>query len=75
MYPATNPATFSSNELSLYVISYPYNKEGQSGNAQVDFMIVKDIDFAKKVLDEDHYGLQKVKERIIEFVVMKFYKK
>ena len=28
-------------------ISYPYNKEGKSGNAQVDFMVVKDIDFAK----------------------------
>ena len=32
---------------SIVSISYPYNKEGQSGNAQVDFMIVKDIDFAK----------------------------
>ena len=32
---------------NIISISYPYNKEGQSGNAQVDFMIVKDIDFAK----------------------------
>lgn len=32
---------------SIVSISYPYNKEGKSGNAQVDFMIVKDIDFAK----------------------------
>lgn len=38
-----NPNTTS----SIVSISYPYNKEGQSGNAQVDFMIVKDIDFAK----------------------------
>ena len=38
-----NPNT-TSNIIS---ISYPYNKEGKSGNAQVDFMIVKDIDFAK----------------------------
>lgn len=32
---------------SIVSISYPYNKEGKTGNAQVDFMIVKDIDFAK----------------------------
>lgn len=32
---------------SIVSISYPYNKEGKSGNAQIDFMIVKDIDFAK----------------------------
>lgn len=32
---------------NIISISYPYNKEGKSGNAQVDFMIVKDIDFAK----------------------------
>lgn len=38
-----NPNTTS----SIVSISYPYNKEGKSGNAQVDFMIVKDIDFAK----------------------------
>lgn len=38
-----NPNT-TSNIIS---ISYPYNKEGKSGDAQVDFMIVKDIDFAK----------------------------
>ena len=38
-----NPNTTS----SIVSVSYPYNKEGQSGNAQVDFMIVKDIDFAK----------------------------
>lgn len=36
-------------------ISYPYNKEGQSGNAQVDFMIVSDIDFAKFVYWSPNY--------------------
>ncbi len=29
-----------------------------------------DIQRAKKVLDEDHYGLQKVKERILEFLAV-----
>lgn len=28
-------------------ISYPYNKEGKSGNAQVDFMIIHNLDWAK----------------------------
>ena len=38
-----NPNTTS----NIVSISYPYNKEGKTGNAQVDFMIAKDIDFAK----------------------------
>ncbi|WP_455719016.1 endopeptidase La [Anaerosporobacter sp.] len=31
----------------------------------------KDIKNAKKVLDEDHYGLKKVKDRIIEFLAVR----
>ncbi len=31
----------------------------------------KDISYAKKVLDEDHYGLEKVKERILEFMAVR----
>jgi ATP-dependent Lon protease len=30
-----------------------------------------DIAFARKVLDEDHHGLQKVKERILEYLAVK----
>ncbi|WP_185872539.1 endopeptidase La [Blattabacterium cuenoti] len=29
-----------------------------------------DLDFAKKILDRDHYGLEKVKERIIEYLAV-----
>lgn len=29
-----------------------------------------DIEHARKVLDEDHYGLEKVKERILEFIAV-----
>ncbi len=29
-----------------------------------------DIDLAEKVLDEDHYGLEKVKERIVEYLAV-----
>ena len=31
----------------------------------------KDIAYAKKVLDEDHYGLVKVKERVLEFLAVR----
>jgi len=32
--------------------------------------IIKDIARAEKVLDEDHYGLEKVKERILEYLAV-----
>ena len=31
----------------------------------------KDLEQAKKILDEDHYGLDKVKERILEFLAVR----
>lgn len=31
----------------------------------------KDIQYAKRILDEDHYGLDKVKERILEFLAVR----
>ena len=33
--------------------------------------INSDLNNAQKILDEDHYGLEKVKERIIEFWLSK----
>ena len=32
--------------------------------------VKKDLDAAQKVLDEDHYGLEKVKERILEYLAV-----
>lgn len=31
----------------------------------------KDIEYAQKVLDEDHYGLEPVKERVLEFLAVR----
>lgn len=31
----------------------------------------KDIAYARKVLDKDHYGLEKVKERVLEFLAVR----
>ncbi len=32
--------------------------------------IKRDLKFSQEVLDEDHYGLEKVKERIIEYLAV-----
>jgi len=32
--------------------------------------IISDLKFAEKVLDEDHYGLEKVKERVLEYLAV-----
>ncbi len=44
-----------------WLISVPWNKESKSNN---------DIKAAEKILDEDHYALQKAKERIIEYLAV-----
>jgi ATP-dependent Lon protease len=44
------------------LISLPWNKSGEDKF---------DLEEAKKCLDEDHYGLEKVKERIVEFLAVK----
>ncbi len=31
----------------------------------------KDIEYARKILDEDHYGLEPVKERVLEFLAVR----
>lgn len=44
------------------LLSLPWNKMGNDNN---------DLINAEKVLDEDHYGLKKVKERILEFLAVR----
>lgn len=45
-----------------WVVELPWNKEA---DAKID------IKAARKILDEDHYGLEDVKERILEFIALK----
>tara|TARA_B100000700_G_scaffold308635_1_gene386603 strand:+ start:2438 stop:4837 length:2400 start_codon:yes stop_codon:yes gene_type:complete len=55
-------ATVVRNYLD-WMIELPWNnKEKQAENVN--------IDDAKKILDEDHYGLEKVKERILEYLAV-----
>ncbi|MDR1691387.1 MAG: endopeptidase La [Rickettsiales bacterium] len=44
-----------------WVLDLPWNKKSK---------VSHDIENAKKILDEDHYGLEKVKERIIQNLIV-----
>ena len=61
MPPVSAEATVSRNYLE-WLIAVPWSKRSRE---------VKDIHRAKKILDEDHFGLDKVKERILEFLAVR----
>lgn len=61
MNPASSEFTVVRTYLD-YLISMPWSK------STVDNL---DINNAQKILDEDHYDLEKVKERILEFLAVK----
>lgn len=44
------------------LLELPWNKRSKDN---------KDLSHARKILDEDHYGLEKVKERILEFLAVR----
>ncbi len=44
------------------ILKLPWNEKTEEN---------KDIKLAKKILDEDHYGLKSVKERILQFIAVK----
>ncbi len=48
------------------ILEMPWNKSSKDSN---------NIDKARKILDDDHYGLEKVKERIIQFLAVKQFTK
>ena len=60
MSPMSAEATVVRNYLD-WMIDIPWYKKNQ-----VDI----DLDKASKILDEDHFGLEKVKERIIEYLAV-----
>ena len=61
MPPVSAEATVSRNYLD-WLIAVPWKKKSRE---------LRDIDRAEEVLDEDHYGLVKVKERILEFLAVR----
>ncbi len=60
MSPMSAEATVVRNYLD-WVLSVPWDKRSR---------VKKDIKEAKKILDSDHYGLEKVKERILEYLAV-----
>src|SRR5471032_2985636 len=60
MSPMSAEATVVRNYLD-WMLSLPWGKKSK---------VKKDIDAAEKVLNDDHYGLEKVKERILEYLAV-----
>lgn len=60
--PETSPEHNVARNYLETLVSLPWSKE------TVDNL---DLDHAQHVLDDEHYGLEKVKERIIEFLAVK----
>ena len=60
MSPMSAEATVVRNYLD-WILSIPWGKKSR---------ISRDIVKAETILDEDHYGLEKVKERIIEYLAV-----
>ncbi len=60
MSPMSAEATVVRNYLD-WLLSLPWGKKTK---------VKKDIAAAEKVLNDDHYGLEKVKERILEYLAV-----
>lgn len=60
MTPMSAEATVVRNYID-WLISLPWSKKSK---------VAKDIEKAQKILDEDHYGLKKPKERILEYLAV-----
>jgi ATP-dependent Lon protease len=54
-------ATVSRNYIE-WLVSVPWKKASKE---------IKDIELAEQILNEDHYGLEKIKERILEFLAVR----
>ena len=60
MSPMSAEATVVRNYLD-WLLSIPWNKKSK---------IKKDLILAEQILDNDHFGLEKVKERIVEYLAV-----
>ncbi len=60
MSPMSAEATVVRNYLD-WMLSIPWKKRSK---------VKKDIKLAQQILDRDHYGLEKVKERIVEYLAV-----
>jgi ATP-dependent Lon protease len=61
MPPMSAESTVSRNYLD-WLLAVPWKKRSKE---------IRNIDVAEKVLNEDHYGLEKIKDRILEFLAVR----
>jgi ATP-dependent Lon protease len=61
MPPMSAESTVSRNYLD-WLLAMPWKKKSKE---------IRDITRAQKTLEEDHYGLEKIKERILEFLAVR----
>jgi len=61
MPPMSAESTVSRNYLD-WLLAMPWKKQSKE---------IRDIQRAEKTLEEDHYGLEKIKERILEFLAVR----
>ena len=64
--PAQSPEYTVARTYLDWLVELPWSKESKDN---------EDIEYAQKVLDEDHYGLEKIKERVIEHLAVRNLKK
>jgi len=60
MSPMSAEATVVRNYLD-WILSIPWNKRSK---------VKKDLNIAEEILDSEHFGLEKVKERIVEYLAV-----
>ncbi|HKI86124.1 MAG TPA: LON peptidase substrate-binding domain-containing protein, partial [Thermoanaerobaculia bacterium] len=61
MPPVSAEATVSRNYID-WLVSVPWSKKSRE---------IRDLGKAQEILDRDHYGLEKIKERILEFLAVR----
>src|SRR5437773_2227750 len=61
MPPMSAESTVSRNYLG-WLLAVPWKKRSKE---------IRELKYAEKVLESDHYGLEKVKERILEFLAVR----
>src|SRR5438270_9091483 len=61
MPPMSAESTVSRNYLD-WLLAVPWKKKSRE---------IRDIKRAEQILEEDHYGLEKIKERILEFLAVR----
>ena len=62
MMPPMSAESIVSRTYLDWLIAMPWNKKSKE---------IRDITWSKKVLEEDHYGLEKIKDRILEFLAVR----